>query len=348
MAPRLGRHDATQPRHRVSPISVIWSQSAFGVVVISSLWSVSRLGSARRLFRLWKALVSPHHDVSPRSRRVAKHRLTRRTTTNRGIQLIGLTAALAAAAGTAAAGITSSSGAAPANTSVNPSQLDAITAARIERSRLASRDLSRVDPSLEATRQAQAAAQAKAREARLAATATLTQRRALALAAAKAKAAAAAKTAAAAKAAEAAKAAAIAKARAAAPKVVLPTTGYHLTARFGQGGSRWANNHTGLDFAAPIGTPVRSVMAGEVIQAEFAGAYGRQVKVRHADGTVTSYSHMSEFTVSVGDSVAAGDQVGAIGVTGNTTGPHLHFEVLPNGGPAIDPEPWLRDHGVNP
>jgi murein DD-endopeptidase MepM/ murein hydrolase activator NlpD len=73
-----------------------------------------------------------------------------------------------------------------------------------------------------------------------------------------------------------------------------------------------------------------------------------QVKVRHADGTVTSYAHMSAFSVSVGAKVAAGDQVGAIGVTGNTTGPHVHFEVCPGGGAPIDPEPWLRAHGVNP
>jgi murein DD-endopeptidase MepM/ murein hydrolase activator NlpD len=130
-------------------------------------------------------------------------------------------------------------------------------------------------------------------------------------------------------------------------KVVLPTTGYRLTAHFGQAGGRWARNHTGLDFAAPLGTPVRSVLAGEVIQAAYEGAYGRQVKVRHADGTVTSYSHMSEFAVSVGDTVAAGDKVGAIGVTGNTTGPHLHFEVLLGGDNQVDPEPWLRDHGVS-
>ena len=184
----------------------------------------------------------------------------------------------------------------------------------------------------------------------MAANATLTQRRALALAAAKA--AAAKKAAANAKALAAAKKEALAKAAAikaaAAPEIVLPTTGYHLTARFNQAGGRWAHNHTGLDFAAPMGTPVRSVMAGEVIQADFEGAYGRQVKVRHADGTVTSYSHMSAFTVSVGDTVQAGDQVGAIGVTGNTTGPHVHFEVLPGGGEPIDPKPWLREHGVNP
>jgi murein DD-endopeptidase MepM/ murein hydrolase activator NlpD len=274
---------------------------------------------------------------------VAKHRLSRRNTV-RGVQLVGLTAALAAAAGTSAVGITSTSNAATTSTSVNPS-LESMTAARIERRQLGSRDTSRFDLSIEAARKSAAAQAAGARAAKLAATATLTQRRAIALRVAKE--AAAAKAAAVAKAAAAAKAAAIAKA-AAAPKVVLPTTGYHLTARFGQGGGRWAHNHTGLDFAAPIGTPIRSVMAGEVIQADFEGAYGRQVKVRHADGTVTSYSHMSAFTVSVGDTVAAGDQVGAIGVTGNTTGPHVHFEVLPGGGAPIDPEPWLREHGLNP
>jgi murein DD-endopeptidase MepM/ murein hydrolase activator NlpD len=216
----------------------------------------------------------------------------------------------------------------------------------VERRDLGSRDASRIElATIEANRKARAEQAAKQRAAKLAANATLTQRRALALAAAKA--AAAKKAAAQARALAAAKAAAIAKAKAA-PKVVLPTTGYHLTARFGQAGGRWSANHTGLDFAAPLGTPVRSVMAGEVIQADYEGAYGRQVKVRHSDGTVTSYSHMSEFDVSVGDTVTAGEQVGAIGMTGNTTGPHVHFEVLPGGGSPIDPEPWLREHGVNP
>ncbi len=281
---------------------------------------------------------------------MAKHRLTRRSS-SRGVQLVGLTAALAAAAGTSAVAVSPSSGPANAGTSATSSQLDAMTIARIERRELASRDASRFDLSLESTRKAEAAAAAvaKARAAKLAANATLTKRRALALAAAKAL--AARKAAAVAKAAAAAKAAAIAKAAAeakAAPKVVLPTTGYRLTATFGQAGGRWARNHTGLDFAAPLGTPIRSVMAGEVIQAAYEGAYGRQVKVRHADGTVTSYSHMSEFTVSVGDTVQAGSQVGSIGVTGNTTGPHLHFEVLPGGDGSINPAPWLREHGVNP
>lgn len=272
------------------------------------------------------------------------------------MQLIGLSAALAAAAGTAAAGLAAPTTPASAGSSLSPAQAEALTTARIERRDLGSRDLSRFELSLSSTQraaqEAKAAQVAKARAAQLAANATLTERRALALAAAKAtaarKAAAATRAAAAAKAAALAKAAAAAKERAAAPRITLPTTGYHLTAHFGQGGSRWASNHTGLDFAAPMGTPVRSVLPGEVIQAEFAGAYGRQVKVRHADGTVTSYGHMSKFTVNVGDVVAAGTQVGSIGMSGNTTGPHVHFEVLLGGTDQIDPEPWLREHGVNP
>jgi murein DD-endopeptidase MepM/ murein hydrolase activator NlpD len=228
-----------------------------------------------------------------------------------------------------------------ASTGLSPSQADALTAARVERRDLGSRDTSRVSLSL---------AEAKAYQDR-AARGAMTTRRALALSAAKAQAAklaaAKAKAEAKAKAVALAKAAAIAKANAA-PKIVLPTTGYHLTARFNQAGGRWAHNHTGLDFATAYGTPVRSVLAGEVIQADFEGAYGRQVKVRHSDGTVTSYSHMAEFDVSVGDSVSAGTQVGAVGMTGNTTGPHVHFEVLPDGENPINPEPWLRAHGLTP
>ncbi|TDD26674.1 M23 family metallopeptidase [Kribbella turkmenica] len=296
--------------------------------------------------------MSPQRDLPAAPRRAAKHRSARRSTGRRA-QLIGITAALAAAAGTTAVGLTSSAtGSSASGPGLSPSQADALNAARIERRDLASRNASRIDLSLEATRKAQAEKAAQARAARLAANATLTQRRALALAAAKA--AAAKKAAAQARALAAAKAAAIAKAKAEAaekaraPRVVLPTTGYRLTAHFGQAGGRWARNHTGLDFAAPIGTAVRSVLAGEVVQASYAGAYGRQVKVRHADGTVTSYSHMSEFAVSVGDTVPAGSRIGAIGVTGNTTGPHLHFEVLLGGDNQVDPEPWLRNRGVNP
>jgi murein DD-endopeptidase MepM/ murein hydrolase activator NlpD len=275
------------------------------------------------------------------ARHSAKHRVARRNTPS-STQIVGLTAALAAAAG--AVGFSHSSLASPtqANSAVNvaalsatmgQSQLSAVTTARIERRQLATRDASRVDLTQTAARKKQAAADrtAKARAAKLDATRALTQSRATALAKAKA-----------------ARARAEEALRVSATRAVMMISGYHITATFGQGGGRWASTHTGTDFAAPIGTPIRSVMKGVVVSAEFAGAYGRQVRVRHEDGTETWYNHMSKFSVSVGDTVYAGDQVGAVGVTGNTTGPHLHFEVRPDGGDPIDPMPWLRDHGLDP
>jgi len=286
---------------------------------------------------------TPARNPGAGSRHAAKHRVARRNTPGSS-QIVGLTAALAAAAG--AVGFSHSSLASPtqANSAVNAaalnatmgeSQLSAITAARIERRQLASRDSSRVDlTSATRNKQAAAARLAKARAAKLEAYRAQALRRANALAAAKA-------------AAERAKAAELARERAANP-VKMMIHGYRITATFGQGGSRWSRLHTGTDFAAPIGTRIGAVMKGEVISAEFAGAYGRRVEIRHEDGTVTWYCHMSEFTVSVGDYVYAGDQVGSVGMTGNTTGPHLHFEVHPDGGDAIDPMPWLRDHGLDP
>ncbi|TCO43913.1 peptidase M23-like protein [Kribbella antiqua] len=270
----------------------------------------------------------------------AKHRVARRNTPS-STQIVGLTAALAAAAG--AVGFSHSTLASPtqANSAVNLAalsldngQLSGITTARIQARQLATRDSSRVQLAANDTnkKQAAAAALAKARAAKLNATQALTAKRASALALAKAKADAAEK-----------------KLRESATRCEMMISGYHITATFGQGGNRWARNHTGTDFAAPIGTPIRSVMKGVVIFADWAGPYGRQVQVRHADGTVTWYNHMSKFSVSVGETVYAGDQVGAVGVTGNTTGPHLHFEVHPDGGEAIDPMPWLRNHcGLNP
>lgn len=212
-------------------------------------------------------------------------------------------------------------------------ELSAVTTARIERRNLATRDSSRVEISQTTAKKKQAAADrtAKARAAKLDATRALTQKRASALAKAKQAQIKAEET-----------------RRLSENRAVMMLSGYRITATFGQGGSRWASVHTGTDFAADIGTPVRSVMKGVVVGAEFAGAYGRQVRVRHENGTETWYNHMSKFTVLVGETVYAGDQVGAVGMTGNTTGPHLHFEVRPDGGAPINPLPWLRDHGLQP
>ena len=132
----------------------------------------------------------------------------------------------------------------------------------------------------------------------------------------------------------------------AAPLWVRPVSGYSLTASFGDGGGYWSHGHTGQDFAAPSGTPVLAVGAGEVVSAEYAGAYGYRVIVRHSDGTETWYCHLSSFDVVPGATLRPGQLLGRVGSTGNSTGPHLHFEVRPLDSEAVDPMPWLRAQGV--
>jgi len=131
---------------------------------------------------------------------------------------------------------------------------------------------------------------------------------------------------------------------------VLPLTSYHLTARFGQVGGNWGSFHHGLDFAAPTGTPIHAVGAGEIVAAGWDGAYGNRIKVRHSDGTETLYGHMSRFARTSG-SVSAGTVIGYVGATGNVTGPHCHLEVRPHGGglgDAVDPYKWLVGKGLHP
>jgi murein DD-endopeptidase MepM/ murein hydrolase activator NlpD len=129
---------------------------------------------------------------------------------------------------------------------------------------------------------------------------------------------------------------------------VLPVSNYEITATFGSGGSLWSSDHTGLDFAAAYGSPVMSVARGVVTEAAYAGAYGNRVIVTHPDGTETWYCHMDSFAVSEGESVEAGSQVGAVGMSGNTTGPHLHLEVRPSPDVPVDPYTVLSAHGVTP
>ncbi|WP_157210104.1 M23 family metallopeptidase [Nocardioides aequoreus] len=129
------------------------------------------------------------------------------------------------------------------------------------------------------------------------------------------------------------------------PRWYSPVDQARLTARFGQTGL-WASTHTGLDFAAPEGTPLRAIGAGVVESAGYDGAYGNKLVLRLADGTRLWYCHLSAFSVAPGDRVAAGGEVGALGSTGNSTGPHLHLEVQPPSTGAVDPEPWLAERGV--
>lgn len=126
---------------------------------------------------------------------------------------------------------------------------------------------------------------------------------------------------------------------------VLPTSDYTLTGRFGNSGSRWAHTHTGLDFAARSGTPIKAAAAGKIASAGSAGAFGNRIVITHADGTQTWYCHQSRFAKTSG-SVTAGEVIGYVGTTGNSTGPHLHFEVHPGGGAAVDPGSWLAKKGV--
>ena len=130
---------------------------------------------------------------------------------------------------------------------------------------------------------------------------------------------------------------------------VLPLRSYRLSSGFGQSGSMWSADHTGQDFAAPMGTPIRAVGDGEIVSAAYDGPYGNRIVLRHDNGTETWYCHMSSYEYRSGY-VKAGTTIGYVGSTGNSTGPHLHFEVHPEGGDdsadAIDPLPWLRALGL--
>jgi murein DD-endopeptidase MepM/ murein hydrolase activator NlpD len=129
---------------------------------------------------------------------------------------------------------------------------------------------------------------------------------------------------------------------------VAPVESYELSAGFGSGGARWASRHTGQDFAVPIGTPVRAVGAGRVVRVSCGGAFGIEVVVQHAGGYYTQYAHLAAVTVDQGERVVPGQWIGQSGTTGNSTGPHLHFEVrvTPEMGSALDPVPWLSERGV--
>ncbi len=107
---------------------------------------------------------------------------------------------------------------------------------------------------------------------------------------------------------------------------------------------RWGRMHTGIDLAAPYGTPVRTATEGTVIEAGQESGYGNIVKVQHPDGAVTYYAHLSRIVVYSGH-VKAGQVIAREGNTGHSTGPHLHFEVRIGGAP-INPIPWLRKHGI--
>ncbi|MEU9643692.1 LysM peptidoglycan-binding domain-containing M23 family metallopeptidase [Streptomyces sp. NPDC048188] len=129
-----------------------------------------------------------------------------------------------------------------------------------------------------------------------------------------------------------------------------PVAGGTVGTPYHQSGSMWSSGyHTGTDFVVPTGTSLKAVGAGTVVSAGWGGAYGNQVVIQLADGHYAQYAHLSSLSVSAGQSVTAGQQVGLSGATGNVTGPHLHFEIrtTPDYGSDIDPIAFLRSHGVS-
>ncbi|SHK63204.1 M23 family metallopeptidase [Actinacidiphila paucisporea] len=141
-------------------------------------------------------------------------------------------------------------------------------------------------------------------------------------------------------------AAAAARKEALRPKFVLPVKQKGLSAYFGQAGVNWMAVHTGIDFPVMVGTPVVAVTDGTV-RTQWNSSYGNMAIVTAPDGTETWYCHLSSTKIRSG-SVKAGTVIAYSGNTGNTTGPHLHLEVRPNGGSPIDPLPWLLKHGLDP
>jgi murein DD-endopeptidase MepM/ murein hydrolase activator NlpD len=126
---------------------------------------------------------------------------------------------------------------------------------------------------------------------------------------------------------------------------VAPTTG-RVTSCYG---ARWGTLHAGVDIAAPIGTPVFTPEDGIVLDAGPASGFGQAVYVQHGDGTITLYGHVNRFFVTAGQVVSAGQQIAEVGNKGQSTGPHLHFEVHEGGlyKNRVNPTPWLTARGIS-
>ncbi|GAA3843537.1 M23 family metallopeptidase [Streptomyces phyllanthi] len=135
---------------------------------------------------------------------------------------------------------------------------------------------------------------------------------------------------------------------------VSPVKGYKLSASFAQAGNMWNSTHSGQDFAVKSGTAVVAAHGGTVVKAGGNGAgdgpaYGNAVVIKHGNGTYTQYAHLSSVTVKEGQVVKTGQRIAYSGNTGNSSGPHLHFEIrtTANYGSAVDPVAFLRDKGVS-
>nr|WSX50526.1 M23 family metallopeptidase [Streptomyces sp. NBC_00974] len=132
-----------------------------------------------------------------------------------------------------------------------------------------------------------------------------------------------------------------------------PVSSYTLSATFGKGGTMWSHKHSGQDFAVPVGTRVDAVSGGVVVKAGPNGggdgpAYGNAIVIKHANNTYSQYAHLSKIQIKVGQKVAKGQKIALSGNTGNSSGPHLHFEIrtTPNYGSAVNPVAFLSKVGV--
>ena len=134
---------------------------------------------------------------------------------------------------------------------------------------------------------------------------------------------------------------------------VSPVKKYTKSASFAQAGGMWQSTHSGQDFAVPSGTQVVAAHGGTVVKAGGNGAgdgpaYGNAVVIKHGNGTYSQYAHLSRIDVKAGQVVRTGQEIAKSGSTGNSSGPHLHFEIrkTANYGSAVDPVSFLRANGL--
>ncbi|MDH6704506.1 murein DD-endopeptidase MepM/ murein hydrolase activator NlpD [Kitasatospora sp. MAA19] len=130
------------------------------------------------------------------------------------------------------------------------------------------------------------------------------------------------------------------------PKVVMPVAQHGLGELFGEAGTHWANRHTGIDFPVDGGSQVMAVTDG-TIRTLWNPSYGYMSILKMPDGTEAWYCHLRAYKVRKGP-VKQGDVIAFVGSSGNSTGPHLHFEIRPAGSGPVDPLPWFLSNGLDP
>ena len=127
------------------------------------------------------------------------------------------------------------------------------------------------------------------------------------------------------------------------PAMVYPLMTPRVSSKFGDRNHpifKYKRHHSGIDLAAPKSSPIRAVQSGQVIFSDPYAGYGNLVVIQHADGFTSHYGHCQSIKVTIGEMVKAGQIIAIVGSTGNSTGPHLHFELRKNGDP-LDPEKYV-------